>query len=171
LANLGTPKQRALLALLVSRIGQPVVVEMILDTLWAGRPPRSAMASLQAYIANLRRVLEPDRGPRKPAAVLRTCPGGYLLDGRVVDVDVRRFGEHATAGWQAWDRGDPQQALGEFEAALALWRGKAYAEVATVTYVAPEVERLEELRLSRWQCPNWRRWSRTIRCESTAASC
>ena len=147
-ANLGTPKQRALLALLVSRIGQPVAVEMILETLWSGRPPRSAMTSLQAYIANLRRVLEPDRAPRKPAAVLRTCPGGYLLDGRVVDLDVRRFGEHATAGWQAWDRDDPQQALGEFETALALWRGKAYAEVATVTHVAPEVARLEELRLS-----------------------
>ncbi|MDG4809525.1 BTAD domain-containing putative transcriptional regulator [Micromonospora sp. WMMD1120] len=148
LANLGTPKQRALLALLVSRIGQPVAVEMILETLWAGHPPRSAMTSLQAYIANLRRVLEPDRGPRKPAAVLRTCPGGYLLDGRVVDVDVRRFGEHATAGWQAWDRDDPSQALTEFEAALALWRGGAYSEVASVAHVAGEVARLEELRLS-----------------------
>ncbi|MEN3304652.1 MAG: hypothetical protein V7603_854 [Micromonosporaceae bacterium] len=147
-ANLGTPKQRALLALLVSRIGQPVAVELVLETLWAGRPPRSAMTSLQAYIANLRRVLEPDRAPRKPAAVLRTCPGGYLLDGRLVDVDVRRFGAHATAGWQAWDRGDPRQSLGEFEAALALWRGKAYAEVATVTHVATEVARLEKLRLS-----------------------
>lgn len=148
LANLGTPKQRALLALLVSRVGQPVEVETILETLWAGRPPRSAMTSLQAYVANLRRVLEPDRAPRKPAAVLRTCPRGYLLDGRVADVDVRRFGEHATAGWHAWDRGDPQQALGEFEAALALWRGKAYAEVAAATPVAAEVARLEELRLS-----------------------
>lgn len=129
-ADLGTPKQRALIALLVSRVGQPVTVDVMLEALWAGHPPPSATTSLQAYVANLRRVLEPDRAPRTPATVLRTCAKGYLLDSTVVDVDVHRFGEHATAGWQAWDRGDPQQALGEFEAGLALWRGQAYAEVA-----------------------------------------
>jgi DNA-binding SARP family transcriptional activator len=146
--DLGAPKQRALLALLVSWVGQRVPVEVMLEALWAGRPPPSAMTSLQAYVANLRRVLEPDRAPRTPATVLRTCPGGYRLDGRVVGVDVHRFGEHATAGWQAWDRGDPRQALGEFEAGLALWRGQAYAEVAGASSVVPEVARLEELRLS-----------------------
>ncbi|WP_460847262.1 BTAD domain-containing putative transcriptional regulator [Phytohabitans suffuscus] len=148
LVDLGAPKQRALLALLVSRVGQPVAVEAMLEALWAGNPPPSAMASLQAYVANLRRVLEPSRAPRTPATVLRTSPRGYLLDRRVVDVDVHRFGEHATAGWQAWDRGDPRQALAEFDAGLALWRGQAYAEVATATYVVPEVARLEELQLS-----------------------
>jgi DNA-binding SARP family transcriptional activator len=148
LVDLGTPKQRALLALLVSRVGQPVAVDVMLETLWAGHPPPSAMTSLQAYVANLRKVLEPDRAPRTPATVLRTVPQGYLLDSRVVDVDVHRFGEHATAGWQAWDRGDPQQALSEFEAGLALWRGQSYAEVASATWVAPEVARLDELRLS-----------------------
>ncbi|MEU7615268.1 BTAD domain-containing putative transcriptional regulator [Micromonospora rifamycinica] len=148
LVDLGAPKQRALLALLVSRAGQPVAVEVILEALWAEHPPPSAMASLQAYVANLRRVLEPDRAPRTPATVLRTCPPGYLLDKRVIDVDVQRFSGHATAGWQAWDRGDAQQALREFEVALALWRGQAYAEVANAPCVVPEVARLEELRLS-----------------------
>jgi DNA-binding SARP family transcriptional activator len=148
LVDLGAPKQRALLAFLVSRVGQPVPVEVMLDALWAGHPPRSAMTSLQSYVANLRRVLEPDRARRTPARVLRTCSGGYLLDSRVVAVDVDRFGGHATAGWQAWDRGDPQRALSEFEAGLALWRGQAYAEVATAACVVPEVARLEDLQLS-----------------------
>src|SRR5262249_25182504 len=148
LVDLGTPKQRALLALLVSRVGQPVTVDVMLEVLWAGHPPPSAMTSLQAYVANLRKVLEPDRAPRTPATVLRTSSRGYLLDSRVVGVDVHRFGEHSTAGWQAWDRGDPQQALSEFEAGLALWRGPAYAEVAGATWVVPEIARLDELRLS-----------------------
>ncbi len=148
LVDLGAPKQRALLALLVSRVGQPVAVDVMVEELWAGHPPRSAMTSLQAYVANLRRVLEPDRAPRTPATVLRTRGRGYLLDSRVVEVDVHRFGERATAGWQALDRGDPQQALSEFGAGLALWRGEAYSEVANATYVVPEVVRLEELRLS-----------------------
>ncbi|HEV7651076.1 MAG TPA: BTAD domain-containing putative transcriptional regulator [Actinophytocola sp.] len=148
LVDLGAPKQRALLALLVSQAGQPVAVDVLLEALWAGRPPPSAVTSLQAYVANLRRALEPDRAPRTPATVLRTCPGGYLLDSRVVDVDVHRFGERAKAGWQAGDRGDAHEALAEFEAGLALWRGQAYAEVADATCVVPEVARLDELRLS-----------------------
>ncbi|WP_381792496.1 BTAD domain-containing putative transcriptional regulator [Streptomyces niveus] len=145
--DLGAPKQRAVLALLVSQVGQPVSVDVLLEELWEGRPPPSAITSLHAYVANLRRVLEPDRAPRKPATVLRTRGRAYLLDNRAVEVDVQRFGERAKAGWQALDQRDPQRALREFEAGLALWRGQAYAEVADATHVAPEVVRLEELRL------------------------
>lgn len=148
LVDLGAPKQRALLALLVSRVGQPVAIDVIVEELWAGHPPPSAITSLQAYVANLRRVLEPDRPPRTPTTVLRTCGRSYLLDGRVVEVDVHLFEERARAGWQALDGGDPRQALGEFEASLALWRGQAYSEVADAACVVPEVVRLEELRLS-----------------------
>lgn len=146
--DLGAPKQRALLTLLVSRVGQPVPVDVIVEELWTGHPPPLAMTSLQAYIAKLRRALEPDRAPRTPARVLRTRGPGYLLDGSVVEVDASSFGELAAAGWQALDLGDPQQALSAFEAGLALWRGQAYMEVANASYVAPEVARLEELRLS-----------------------
>jgi len=146
--GLGAPKQRALLALLVSRAGQPVAVEVMLEALWAGSPPPSVRTSLQAYVANLRRALEPDRAPRTPATVLRTCAWGYLLDSDRINIDVSRFVGHATSGRRAWDQGDPQQTLREFEAGLALWRGPAYAEVATASCVLPEVARLEELRLS-----------------------
>lgn len=146
--DLGAPKQRALLALLVSQVGRPVAVDVMREELWVGPPPPSAVTSLQAHVANLRRVLEPGRAPRTPATVLRTHPPGYLLDSSVVDVDVDWFGERATAGWRAWDRGDPQEALSEFETGLALWRGQPYAEMANANCVAPEVARLEELRLS-----------------------
>lgn len=146
--DLGAPKQRAALALLVSQMGRPVSVDVMLEELWDGQPPPSGMTSLHAYVANLRRVLEPDRAPRTPATVLRTRGRGYLLDGRFAQVDARRFGERATAGWQALDRGDLRRALSAFEEGLALWRGQAYAEVADTAQVAPERVRLEELRLS-----------------------
>jgi len=146
--DLGAPKQRAALVLLVSQVGQPVSVDTLVDALWEGRPPQSAITSLHAYIANLRRALEPHRAPRTPATVLCTRGRGYLLDSRAVEVDAHRFWEHANAGWQALDRGDPQRALYAFEAGLALWRGEAYAEVAGAPHVAPEAVRLEELRLS-----------------------
>ncbi|MGB8963585.1 MAG: BTAD domain-containing putative transcriptional regulator [Pseudonocardiaceae bacterium] len=148
LVELGTPKQRALFALLVSRVDRPVAVDVLLEELWAGAPPPAAMTSLQAYVANLRRLLEPDRPPRTPAKVLRTRAPGYLLDSHSVDIDVHRFSGHAMAGWGAWYRGDPQRALREFEAGLALWRGEAYAEVVDAAWVASEVARLEEMRFS-----------------------
>ncbi|KPI30856.1 BTAD domain-containing putative transcriptional regulator [Streptomyces sp. NPDC048253] len=148
LVDLGAPKQRALLALLVSKVGKPVAVDLIVEELWTGHPPPSAIPSLQAYVANLRRVLEPDREPRTAPTVLRTYGRGYLLDSRVVEVDVQRFSERAVAGWQALDADDPRFAVHEFEVALAQWRGPAYAEVADAAGVRPDVARLEELRLS-----------------------
>jgi DNA-binding SARP family transcriptional activator/tetratricopeptide (TPR) repeat protein len=147
LVDLGPPKQRALFALLVSRVGRPVAVDVLLEELWSGHSPAAAMTSLLAYVCNLRRVLEPDRAPRAPARVLRTRAPGYLLDNGT-ELDVHRFIGHATAGREALRRGDPQRALSEFEAGLALWRGEAYADVRDASWAAPEVARLEELRLS-----------------------
>jgi DNA-binding SARP family transcriptional activator len=148
LVDLGAPKQRALLALLVSKVGRPVAFDVLVEELWTGHPPPAALSSLHAYVANLRRVLEPGRAPRTQPTVLRTYGRGYLLDSRAVEVDVHRFGERAVAGWHALDRGDPHSAVHEFEGALALWRGSAYAEVSDTAHVRPDVARLEELRLS-----------------------
>jgi DNA-binding SARP family transcriptional activator len=148
LVDLGPPKQRALFALLVSRVGRPVAVDVLLEELWSGDPPAAAMESLLAYVCRLRRVLEPHRPPRAPATVLLTRAPGYLLDSGGAEVDVRRFTEHATAGWEALRRGNPRRALTEFDAGLALWRGEAYADVRDAAWAAPEIARLEELRLS-----------------------
>ncbi|MGW1514081.1 BTAD domain-containing putative transcriptional regulator [Streptomyces sp. NPDC002394] len=146
--DLGAPKQRTLLALLVSQAGRTVSTDVILEALWEGSPPPSAMTSLQAYVAKLRKVLEPHRAPRTPAAVLRTRPGGYVLDAPAADIDVHRFTAHAEAGRRARDRQDPQGALHEFDAGLALWRGQPFTEVSGVSCVVPEVARLEETRLA-----------------------
>ena len=148
LIDLGSPTQRALFGLLLTRVDQPVALDALIDQLWAGDPPVAAMASLRAYVSNLRRVLEPGRLPRAPAAVLRTRAPGYLLDSRDVEFDVHRFTEHATAGREALSGADPDRALSEFDKALALWRGQAYADMRDAAWAAPEVARLEELRLS-----------------------
>ncbi|MFF0479620.1 BTAD domain-containing putative transcriptional regulator, partial [Streptomyces sp. NPDC004284] len=148
LLDLGAPKQRTLLALLVSQAGRTVTTDVILEALWEGNPPPSAMTSLQAYVAKLRKVLEPGRAPRTPATVLRTCPRGYLLAADAADIDVHRFTAHAEAGRRARDRADAQGALHAFDAGLALWRGQPFPEVSGVSCVMPEVARLEEMRLS-----------------------
>jgi DNA-binding SARP family transcriptional activator len=148
LVDLGAPKQRALFALLLCRVDRPVAVDTLIEELWSGEPPAAAMASLLAYVSNLRRVLEPHRPPRSPATVLRTHAPGYLLDSRGVEVDARRFTGHATAGHEALGRTDLTLAVREFDAALGLWRGQAYADVRDAAWVAPEIARLDELRFS-----------------------
>jgi DNA-binding SARP family transcriptional activator len=146
--DLGPPRQRALFGLLLSRVDRPVALDTVIEELWSGDPPAAAMTSVRAYVSNLRRILEPDRPPRAPARVLCTRAPGYLLDSQGMDFDVHAFTEHTARGNAALDRGDPAQAVSDFEAALGLWRGRAYADMRDEAWAAPEIARLEELRLS-----------------------
>ncbi len=38
--------------------------------------------------------------------------------------------------------------MGEFDAALGLWRGQPYADMSDAAWAAPEIARLDEVRLS-----------------------
>ena len=76
---LGGAKQRALLAVLVAAGGRSVSTSQLVDELWAGDPPEKATASIQSYVANLRRIIEPDRTART-AKILLSRPPGYLVD-------------------------------------------------------------------------------------------
>ncbi|MGW0041695.1 BTAD domain-containing putative transcriptional regulator [Rhodococcus sp. NPDC003348] len=141
--DLGGPRQRAVLTLLLIARGAVVSVDRLIDDLWHGEPPPRALGALQAYVSNLRRALEPDRAPRTPAAVLVSRAPGYCLTLGTDDVDAWRFESllRAADGAPAPDR---RRLL---EEAVALWRGTAHAEFAAHDWAAPEVARLEELRL------------------------
>jgi DNA-binding SARP family transcriptional activator len=146
--DLGGPKQRALLAILIAARGHPVPVQRLVDLLWGTEPPPKAVASLQAYVARLRRLLEPVREPRTPATVLVSRPPGYalVLDG--IEVDAQRFAAlYAEAAPLIGT--DPGRAESLLQCALDLWHGDAFGELAgTTPVVHAEATRLEELRLS-----------------------
>ena len=55
--DLGGPKPRTLVGLLVAAGGRPVPVEHLIDQIWGDSPPARVEASLQSYVARLRRVL------------------------------------------------------------------------------------------------------------------
>ncbi|RFU38998.1 transcriptional regulator, partial [Actinomadura logoneensis] len=90
---LGGPRQRGVLALLVAARGQVVPVDRMIEDLWRGEPPSRALTSLQAYVSNLRRLLEPGRPPRAPARLLVSAPPGYALRLPPESVDAWRFEE------------------------------------------------------------------------------
>jgi DNA-binding SARP family transcriptional activator len=141
--DLGGPRQRAVLALLLVARGAAVSVDRLIDDLWQGEAPQRATASLQVYVSNLRRALEPDRPPRSPARVLVSAPPGYAV--RLDDgaVDTWRFEQLVR---HAGDASAPSAAIAALEEALALWRGAAFAEFAAEPWAAPEASRLDELR-------------------------
>ncbi|MFF5112317.1 BTAD domain-containing putative transcriptional regulator [Streptosporangium sp. NPDC000509] len=144
--DLGTRKQRALVTMLALEPGRVVSLDGLIDRLWAGEPPSGATRTLQAYIAHLRKVLEPDRRPRTPPRVLLTREPGYLLAVAPGQVDLARFAAGAEEGSRALARGDHREALRVLEETLALWRGEPLGEFADQEFVRPVVTRLRELR-------------------------
>jgi DNA-binding SARP family transcriptional activator len=144
--DLGGPRQRAVLALLLTARRAVVPSDRMIDDVWRGEPPPRATGSLQTYVSNLRRLLEPGRSPRARTGLLASAPPGYAL----------RLAEDAVDAWQfeglvrealAVRTSDPEQARRILGEALGLWQGPAYAEFADEPWAAAEAARLEELRL------------------------
>ncbi|WP_106961058.1 BTAD domain-containing putative transcriptional regulator [Streptomyces sp. 351MFTsu5.1] len=140
--ELGTPRQRAVLALLVAARGAVVSVDRMADQLWRGMPPARATVSLQTYVSNLRRLLEPERPPRAPAAVLVSSPPGYALRLPEDAVDAWRFGARVERARRA-PAAQVRESLTE---ALGWWHGPAFQEHADEVWAVPEVARLNSLR-------------------------
>ncbi|RSM98151.1 hypothetical protein DMB42_44890 [Nonomuraea sp. WAC 01424] len=140
--TLGGPRQRALLARLVAAAGTVVSTDTLIEDLYQGRPPMTAVGSIHVYVSNLRRVLEPSRAPRTPPRLLTARRPGYLL--ATTDVDALRFGDLITEA----ELRPPAEALPLLEEALRLWRGVPYGEFADELWAAAEVNRLGELRLN-----------------------
>ncbi|WP_177221543.1 AfsR/SARP family transcriptional regulator [Lentzea xinjiangensis] len=104
-------KRRVVLAALLLRPGQVVGVDELVELAGGSRN------ALQTTVGRLRDVLP---------GLVRTEPGGYLLDVRPDEVDVHRFG-----------RLEPREAL-------ALWRGRPFADIGSDALERDHVPALTE---------------------------
>ncbi|MDX3101297.1 BTAD domain-containing putative transcriptional regulator [Nonomuraea angiospora] len=139
--GLGGARPRAVLARLLIARGVVVSTDALIHDLYGDTPPPSALSSLHSYVSNLRRAIEPDRGPWAKPKVLIGRPPGYLLAAE--DVDASRFEE--LVGRSEFQ--SPGEALTCLDAAFGLWRGTPYGEFGDETWALTEVSRLRELRL------------------------
>ncbi|MGE5720364.1 MAG: AfsR/SARP family transcriptional regulator, partial [Nocardioidaceae bacterium] len=141
--DLGGPRQRAVLGLLVLARGDVVPADRLIDALWGDQTPPSATSALQAYVSHLRRRLEPDRGPRDRHSVIARQGPGYAL--RVEDdaVDAWEFERLLLRAGTAESAAEAQRLL---ERALALWRGPAFADHIGEPWADAECARLTGLR-------------------------
>jgi predicted ATPase/DNA-binding SARP family transcriptional activator len=138
--ELRATKQRALLAVLLLHANEVVSYERLLDELWGEWPPETATKTLQVYIAALRKALGQER--------IVSRPRGYLLRAESDELDATRFERLVAEARGLRDAGDCEAAAGRFRQALALWRGRALADLTFESLARNEVERLEELRLA-----------------------
>ena len=132
-------KQRALLALLALRPGQPVSADRLIDVLWGDGQAANPANALQAQIGQLRRTLG-------PAAIL-TTEAGYALDAGPEDVDVVRFEQLVAQGRRLAEAGQPADTSAALGEALGLRRGEPLADFTYAGFFDAERTRLDELTL------------------------
>ncbi|WP_405010120.1 BTAD domain-containing putative transcriptional regulator [Kitasatospora sp. NBC_01539] len=124
------PKQRQLLSLLLFHSGQVVTVDECVDELWADSPPHSAHSTLQTYVMQLRKILRSAAPAAAPAEMsLETRDRGYLLAVGAGRLDLHQFERSVEQASVARLAGDHVRESELLHHALALWSGKALADV------------------------------------------
>jgi DNA-binding SARP family transcriptional activator/tetratricopeptide (TPR) repeat protein len=119
---LGTPQQRATLAVLLLEPRRLVPVSRLIEAIWGDRPPASALKTLHGYVYRLRRSLQD-----QPGVVLRGSSGGYLLETDPQQIDLHRFRGLVAAA----EAGDDHARVALLADAVALWRGSAMADTGS----------------------------------------
>lgn len=172
----GAPKQRSLLAMLALEAGGVVSTDQLVDRLWERRAPPTAVATLQVYVSQLRKLLG--------SKTIATRRPGYALSITPRAVDAVDFERLAIEGRSLIGRGEMEPARLALVEALALWRGAALSEFIYEEWAAAPARHLEELRMvaredlldarlglgaSRDVVASWRSWWRSFRCVSGCA--
>ncbi len=139
--EIGAPKWRSLLAVLLIKAGQVVPVDVLINEVWRD-PPAKAVNLVSIYVLKLRRLMDDADG-----RLLRTRAPGYQLRLGPADSDAQVFEALVHDGRRALTAGDAEGAAGLLAEALALWRGSPLADVPATPLVEAETERLAELRL------------------------
>jgi DNA-binding SARP family transcriptional activator/tetratricopeptide (TPR) repeat protein len=142
--EVGGPRLRVVLALLVADAGRVVSLPALVEGLWGERPPADADHTVRTYVSLLRKALLSAAGRE----LIVTRPPGYALAVAPDAVDAMRFERLATEGRRALESGQPQVAAERLTAALELWRGDAYGEFSDIPALRAESARLSRLHLA-----------------------
>jgi WD40 repeat protein/DNA-binding SARP family transcriptional activator len=140
---LDSTKQRALLAALLIHANEVVSTERLIEYLWRDSPPEAGVKTLRFHVSKLRDALDPDRS----GAPLVTKSPGYLLDVAPESVDANEF-EKAVDVARKLSVSDPAGSVEMLRSALAMWRGRAFAEFQYEEFAHAAALRLDEVRLT-----------------------
>nr|WP_305144227.1 tetratricopeptide repeat protein [Streptomyces sp. LUP47B] len=141
--ELGSLKERCVLATLVHARGEPVSVDALMDRVWNGDPPPTAQDTLHSYLSRLRSRLRRAVGDDL-ARVERPSPRLYQLRVDPEDIDLLRFQRLRKDAAAAGARGERELAIGLLRTAEALWRGDPLTEFNDNSWALSVRSRLTE---------------------------
>jgi predicted ATPase/DNA-binding SARP family transcriptional activator len=133
--DIGSRRQRAILAALALTPGRIVSTAELIDALWGDDAPDGAAGTLQSYVSRLRGAVG--------TAVIAHEHAGYRLGVDAV-TDVAEV-EHLARGAHAVLASDPTRAASLLREALDRWQGEPLLELADDLWFVPEAARLREL--------------------------
>jgi DNA-binding SARP family transcriptional activator/tetratricopeptide (TPR) repeat protein len=142
---LGPPKQQVVLAMLAVHAGRVVSVDGLVDELWPGCPPASAVANVRSYTSALRRLFEAAED-RRDRLVRRGL--GYQLNAGPDELDLLAFSSCAANGREAFGTGELVAAAAGFADALTHWRGAMLVGLPVGPVLARRSAAAEEERLA-----------------------
>ncbi|MGH8935593.1 MAG: BTAD domain-containing putative transcriptional regulator [Acidimicrobiia bacterium] len=135
--DLGGPKQRGVLAMLLSAPMRALSRDRIIEGIWGDEGSEANRRSFHTYISNLRALL---------GDVIVRAGDTYRIEIESERLDSLVF-EKAVDEARRLVATDPDAAATGLREALGLWRGRPYTDLVEVPGLEPEVRRLEELRL------------------------
>ncbi|MEV5787425.1 BTAD domain-containing putative transcriptional regulator [Streptomyces sp. NPDC048448] len=141
------PKVRQMLALLLARRNTLVSISAIAGELWERTPPRSATATVQTYVYQLRKLLQSDDETAAGTGPLVTRATGYILRVAPGDYDAEEFERLTVQARSAIEAGDARTATERLQTALAWWSGQPFADIGQGPCLQAYALRLEELHM------------------------
>jgi DNA-binding SARP family transcriptional activator len=158
--DLGTAKERLVLAVLLLSPGRPVTTETLIDRVWDTEPPAKPRQSLHSYVARLRVRLAKAGG-----AELKSRSGGYVLEVDEKTIDVHRFRHLRAQARAIAESGDDEQAMELYRTAAQLWRAEPLADLSGdwVDRTRRSISSCGTAAMPIWpvSCPTWSRGSLT----------
>ena len=131
---------RTLVAVLSLRIGEVVSRDQLVEALWPGCAPATAVNTMQRHVSSLRGLLT-------GVASISARPPGYVLSpvpATTAEATDVRVAERLVA--KSRQSPDPVEQVVLLREVLALWRGEALGGVVDSAYLSSQVERLTRLR-------------------------
>jgi WD40 repeat protein/DNA-binding SARP family transcriptional activator len=133
------PRDRVVLAALVTRAGEPITTEALADALWGEELPPTWSKVLQGCVVRLRKQLG--------SAAIVSAAHGYRLALTDEELDHKVFERLLARAREALAGGDPARSSYLAQEALQLWRGPALPDLEDWEPGRVETTRLEGLRM------------------------
>ena len=135
--SLGEPKQPAVLGMLIAGSGDIVSVNALIGGVWGPDASLSLRSSVHTYISNQRVIV---------GRSIERIGDGYRRDLPIEVVDALVFEQLVDEAVTAQSV-NPVRAADLARKALALWRGRPYADIGEIDGFQSEIRRLDDSRL------------------------